>query len=1375
MVPFSSICLWAGILAAVTPLVVANPQVIFPPLTKHAGWASQNAAPWEAFVRRPSQQYLAPFFYWLFQCQSKGDIPSLYHVSTLAWRVVSPVGARGAIRQHLPTLIFVVCQMSVAFARLRSAYSRPGWSCWFKNVWKALPESTRCGIISDDYSWWRSMVSVVCGNSSGAAVVYSLFCHGGQYIGKANLWRESKANGKHLGFVARVVEHFVGASLPRSRDGSLPRYRILRTSFGSLGCIPLVVLDSVERALACERALIVSLKPVCNGADWTALVGGKSHCKRLSPGKAIRRRPIPPLRAPQLVHLSIWDQLQFQNQLGKVEASSKDPQGAWPRLPYGKLYRHIQNWNLVCLGICGPLTLFGPAHFALFVTFMATRLPHVFFPGQWGPWEVAEQLYGASSYVDKCIRGLGGKIAARRAIEFQLRRWRLPPLQLKPLLVPRPLIKCIGKLRRIILAAFAVVRNPWAKRWLCDNIRILPARIQRWNDRANIKAVCCRQKLGSLCGKSLLELERLSLLPSLRGHLGSWRLPVWPKFGRTCSAFRREWSLWTSSHRLSPTLHRAGRWRFDRVLEHLVLPEVPWAWYQCEQILGEVTSSSSCLALDDKLASKVWSCDGLEFFANMLVTLRSDPMWRLHPAIDVNQLRSLAYARSALGLPHFLRSGIGSNRVVRTPVLFGMVKSKCFSDAGEKVCTKPGHSCIRRVMDTSGGLHSASWKLVGRGIRGAVMALEGYEIFEPSSAIPVIKARLAVLACGNGFCKVCGKRLAQQLNVFSCDVDQAFEACNGESVSQAWAWVSQQLRQRFHVEHVQVRRGRVFAYRLGTEGWSRGWVVLTFQQVGKALRVAASTTLCSLGDVLCELSGMAIGGSCSSPAVAVRFAHEESEAFTVRRTPKFSAVGPKDIQWCRYVDDVLSFSRTVCSGCMGEFFASTFDEPVSVVFSSDDAQNMPCTWLLYEFHICGGDLLWSLKNANRPYVHGVPGSKFVSSVVRWPGSLPMAFQQVRSMFISKIVQGWAAELSPQAAAIVLLEFVLELLRLDFPMSLLRALVHALPKWPETILARRAFRVFASPAIRSSSSPASMGYGDGRGSGNGQKRNSGSNSGGGSRGQQQRGYNTDRPQRAQSPRTSRSQRKPYGSGRPRKRSSSSSSSSSSREKAERKLRRAQKTLSKADPSYTDYLRRRQEQEEEDQFKRQGAMLADVLQDKFGASLSSSGTGNARVGTQATTSSPSVLAGSTPAVSGQGFSAEQLEQIKALIAHAVPAPAPPPAEGEQLAQLKLDLGLPAGSAAPVKASSGKAKDLKDSSASLSPLQVAVINSLFAGKVTMSTTSTVKDFEAALLPKWSQRDVPQNLSDFITENAPAGIKVAKGKSDRMQQFWETLVNMH
>ena len=49
--------------------------------------------------------------------------------------------------------------------------------------------------------------------------------------------------------------------------------------------------------------------------------------------------------------------------------------------------------------------------------------------------------------------------------------------------------------------------------------------------------------------------------------------------------------------------------------------------------------------------------------------------------------------------------------------LFGLVKSKCYDDSGRHLCTKLGHSCVRRVIDASGDPFRSSWRVAARGVR----------------------------------------------------------------------------------------------------------------------------------------------------------------------------------------------------------------------------------------------------------------------------------------------------------------------------------------------------------------------------------------------------------------------------------------------------------------------------------------------------------------------------------------------------------------------------------------------------------------------------------------------------------------------------------
>ena len=75
--------------------------------------------------------------------------------------------------------------------------------------------------------------------------------------------------------------------------------------------LPLAVFQAESQALAMERALIVSLKPAANGADWAAILAKKRQGRLLNPRKVLRRRPPLHLRAVPEVHKSVWDQLRF--------------------------------------------------------------------------------------------------------------------------------------------------------------------------------------------------------------------------------------------------------------------------------------------------------------------------------------------------------------------------------------------------------------------------------------------------------------------------------------------------------------------------------------------------------------------------------------------------------------------------------------------------------------------------------------------------------------------------------------------------------------------------------------------------------------------------------------------------------------------------------------------------------------------------------------------------------------------------------------------------------------------------------------------------------------------------------------------------------
>ena len=97
--------------------------------------------------------------------------------------------------------------------------------------------------------------------------------------------------------------------------------------------------------------------------------------------------------------------------------------------------------------------------------------------------------------------------------------------------------------------------------------------------------------------------------------------------------------------------------------------------------------------------------------------------------------------------------------------------------------------------------------------------------------------------------------------------------------------------------------------------------MLSLLELGRALLAAAATTFAILGDVVVELNGMSIGGAMSSSAVSTRLAHEESQAFVSdrHRGAGFSHYSKRQVNWFRYVDDLLGASSCLCGCCLLEF------------------------------------------------------------------------------------------------------------------------------------------------------------------------------------------------------------------------------------------------------------------------------------------------------------------------------------------------------------------------------------------------------------------------------------------------------------------------
>ena len=323
----------------------------------------------------------------------------------------------------------------------------------------------------------------------------------------------------------------------------------------------------------------------------------------------------------------------------------------------------------------------------------------------------------------------------------------------------------------------------------------------------------------------------------------------------------------------------------------------------------------------------------LQFKAMMLTQLLADPMWNLLPNVTPSSALQWLFAKARLGLPNFLQRWPSSaGRKVAGPRLFGFVKSKCFQDSGEHSCQKPGHSCLRRVIDMSAVPHSRGWKILARAARGVVASVAGgHELFNPSDLAHAVRGLLQPLCPSRqGMCMGCGCVLSPGLQVVSADIDQAFEACSSSGVGQAWLQVAKQFQHQFGGDNILVRKGKKLFTKLGARSYGRGWWALTLDQIHRGLVAATACSMVIVGHLNFGMVGISIGGTMSGAAVSVHLAAEENSG--KHRLAQSSLLPfpadqfPSFINWIRYVDDLLAASLCYCPSCILVCLRSVFAE-----------------------------------------------------------------------------------------------------------------------------------------------------------------------------------------------------------------------------------------------------------------------------------------------------------------------------------------------------------------------------------------------------------------------------------------------------------------
>ena len=179
-------------------------------------------------------------------------------------------------------------------------------------------------------------------------------------------------------------------------------------------------------------------------------------------------------------------------------------------------------------------------------------------------------------------------------------------------------------------------------------------------------------------------------------------------------------------------------------------------------------------------------------------------------------------------------------------------------------------------MDSSQAGCKRGWRVMGRAVQGFLQATcytkEVASLAEAPSCIHALVTSVAwpTPAGTVASCWRCRAPLAGTIGLACVDVDQAFESCSGDTVCSEWEVLSESALDQFSCDRVLVQRGKKVVTKYPSETYTSNYYGITFSMIFRALWAYCRVTLVSLGQVVCELRGLAIGGVFSGACVSVR-------------------------------------------------------------------------------------------------------------------------------------------------------------------------------------------------------------------------------------------------------------------------------------------------------------------------------------------------------------------------------------------------------------------------------------------------------------------------------------------------------------------------
>ena len=383
--------------------------------------------------------------------------------------------------------------------------------------------------------------------------------------------------------------------------------------------------------------------------------------------------------------------------------------------------------------------------------------------------------------------------------------------------------------------------------------------------------------------------------------------------------------------------------------------------------------------------------------------------WSLtHMTEDLANAWTLSMLFRVLGVP--LASKLGLNAASSVlPYTYVTIKSKCWHN-GIRLCTKPGHSCVRKIVSYARWPRRPLWRSLHRAWESILKHFgDTCDAWSLDDAARKLQQLHRLPQNPGGDCPTCCRcfRAMGRLEGITGDAGQFFEmvdACTAiqEATELLTIFTSQCPQQFVTVKHPSKKRQVWFSS--AANRFSPKTVVWTIQELFRGFAASMLCCLATVGDKVFALRCLPIGGLMSKVASSVVLGGQERRFkqnvdSQVQEGFRYGHGWNHPVLHVRYIDDILLASTIYCRRCLS--FATT--RIYTVPFDISEGSSNTLVWLDMKLFLDSGSLGLHTKPLcpAPPWHAGVPylRSLFLGRFRRWSVIRPVDSEWRRACFI----------------------------------------------------------------------------------------------------------------------------------------------------------------------------------------------------------------------------------------------------------------------------------------------------------------------------------------------------------------------------------------